>query len=117
MEQLQTLVPPRKRTLRVVEGEAPRSNGRVIDLNSARQNVRAKAEEGDVEQRAATYQAALQLVERIDHELTYGLRHYRTKAGRLLTYLDEVVNAILSDDLLVEAQPRDTWEQVQELVA
>ena len=46
-----------------------------------------------------TYQTALCLVERIDDDLTRGTRHYRTKAGVLLVTLDEVINAILNDDL------------------
>ncbi len=58
------------------------------------------ASEGD-----AAYYAALKLVDRIDEDLTKGIRHYRNKAGELLTTLDQVVNAILEDNLLVpEAQ-------------
>jgi hypothetical protein len=49
----------------------------------------------------ATYRAALELVARIDEDLTRGVRHYRTRAGVLLTCLDEVVAAILSGNLLV----------------
>lgn len=48
------------------------------------------------------YYIILELVARIDEDLTRGVRHYRNKAGRLLTKLDEVVNAILNDDLLPE---------------
>ena len=47
-----------------------------------------------------TYYAALQLVERIDEDLRQGTRHYWTKAGKLLTRLDEVVRAILDGELL-----------------
>jgi hypothetical protein len=46
-----------------------------------------------------TYQAAVDLVKRIDDELARGVRHYRTKNGKLLTTLDQVVNAILNNDL------------------
>lgn len=49
----------------------------------------------------ATYHAALELVAHIDEDLTRGVRHYRTKAGVLLETLDQVVNAILADDLLI----------------
>jgi len=55
----------------------------------------------DDDDREARYQAALELVERIDDDLTRGVRHYRTKGGALLGTLDEVIRAILSDDLLV----------------
>jgi hypothetical protein len=49
----------------------------------------------------ATYYAAVELVLRIDDDLTRGVRHYRTKTGMLLNTLDEVINAILGDDLLL----------------
>ena len=49
----------------------------------------------------ATYYAALKLVARIDEDLSRGVRHFRNKAGILLTTLDQVVNAILTDDLSV----------------
>lgn len=49
----------------------------------------------------ATYRAALELVARIDEDLTRGVRHYRTKAGILLVKLDEVVQAILDDKLMM----------------
>jgi hypothetical protein len=64
----------------------------------------------------AAYYAAVELVARIDEELTRGVRHYRTKAGQLLTTLDEVINAILSDNLLVPEE-RDTVWTPQELAA
>ena len=43
--------------------------------------------------------AALELVERIDEDLTRGIRHYRTKQGKLLQTLDQVINAILANNL------------------
>lgn len=49
----------------------------------------------------ATYRAALELVARIDEDLTRGVRHYRTKAGLLLTTLDETIRAILDDKLMM----------------
>lgn len=56
----------------------------------------------------ATYYAALKLVARIDEDLTKGVRHYRNKAGVLLTTLDQVVHAILNDDLLLPDTQEDT---------
>ena len=46
------------------------------------------------------YYAALELVARIDEGVTLGTHHYRTKAGALLTTLDEVVRAILENNLM-----------------
>ena len=66
----------------------------------------------------ATYNAALKLVAQIDEDLTKGIRHYRTKNGQLLTTLDQVVNAILEDNLLlpqVQQQAEAVW--MQELAA
>lgn len=67
----------------------------------------------------ATYFAALELVARIDEDLTRGIRHYRTKAGVLLTTLDEVVRAILDDNLLLseEQEAGIVWVTPQELAA
>ncbi|OQY41501.1 MAG: hypothetical protein B6242_17275 [Anaerolineaceae bacterium 4572_78] len=50
-----------------------------------------------------TYQTALELVMLIDQQLTTGTQHYHTKSGRLLRTLDEVVNAILTDDIVIRA--------------
>lgn len=47
-----------------------------------------------------TWGAARELVARIDEDLTRGIRHYYTKSGKLLTTLDEVVQAILDNNLL-----------------
>jgi hypothetical protein len=70
-------------------------------------------------EREATYQAALKLVARIDEDLTRGIRHYRNKAGVLLTTLDEVVRAILDNDLLLpeEQGVEMIWVPAQELAA
>jgi hypothetical protein len=62
----------------------------------------------------ATYNAALKLVAQIDEDLTKGIRHYRTKNGKLLTTLDQVVNAILADNLLlpqVQEETEAVWMQ------
>jgi len=66
----------------------------------------------------ATYYAALELVARIDEELTRGIRHYRDKTGLLLTTLDEVIRAILDDNLLVPEEEQEMiWMTPQELAA
>ena len=73
-----------------------------------------------VSEREAAYYAALKLVARIDEDLTKGIRHYRSKAGVLLTTLDEVVHAILNDDLLLSEEWEKTelvWVAPQELAA
>jgi hypothetical protein len=73
-----------------------------------------------VSEQEATYNAALKLVARIDEDLTKGTRHYRNKAGVLLTTLDEVVHAILNDDLLLPEErekPGVVWMAPQELAA
>jgi len=65
-------------------------------------------------EREATYNAALELVAIIDENLTRGTCHYRNKAGLLLTTLDEVVHAILDDDLLLSEQEEAAemvWQQ------
>ncbi len=67
-----------------------------------------------------SYYAALKLVARIDDDLAKGTRHYRTKAGVLLTTLDEVVRAILSDDLMTNEEAKakgPIWIPPQELAA
>jgi len=66
----------------------------------------------------ATYNAALKLVAQIDEDLTKGIRHYRTRSGQLLTTLDQVINAILEDNLLlpqVQQEVEAVW--MQELAA
>lgn len=61
----------------------------------------------------AAYYAALELVARIDDELTRGVRHYRTTSGQLLTTLDEVINAMLTDTLELPQvqQSEPMWRQ------
>jgi hypothetical protein len=69
-------------------------------------------------EREASYYAALKLVAVIDDDLTRGIRHYRTRAGVLLTTLDEVVRAILDNDLLITSEEEDViWVTPQELAA
>ncbi len=46
------------------------------------------------------YRQALRLVEYIDGSLVLGTHHFRLKSGRLLRTLDEVVSAILKDELV-----------------
>lgn len=64
----------------------------------------------------AAYYAAMELVTRIDQDLSRGVRHYRTKAGQLLNTLDEVVRAILNDDLMQPEEQQMIWTP-QELAA
>lgn len=45
--------------------------------------------------------AALTLVQHIDHGIITGLKHYRTKKGRFLNTLNEVIVAITEDDLML----------------
>jgi len=54
---------------------------------------------------AEKYIAALRVVAEIDEALTRGVVHYRRLDGRLLGTLDEVVRAIIDDDLMDEARP------------
>jgi len=53
--------------------------------------------------RRNAYRDCAALVEFIDTTLTSGRVHYRTKAGQLLRTLDEVVNAILAEDLRADS--------------
>lgn len=74
-----------------------------------------KASEQDV-----AYYAALELVANIDEALTRGTRHYRNKAGQLLTTLDEVIHAILNNDLQLPESREERemfWLTPQELAA
>ncbi len=69
-------------------------------------------------EREAAYYNALDLVAVIDENLTRGVCHYRNRAGVLLNTLDEVINAILTDDLLLPQQEQETvWEQRHEMAA
>ncbi len=65
-------------------------------------------------ERESTYYTALNLVALIDEQLSKGTRHYRNKAGVLLNTLDEVIHAILANDLLLPAEQEETemvWAQ------
>ncbi len=102
--------------------EHPQTQTRQINRNGRYKSPRVYPElvkAPTAAEREATYQAALKLVARIDEDLTRGIRHYRTKAGLLLTTLDEVVRAILDNDLLLpEEQSIDMiWVPAQELAA
>jgi hypothetical protein len=61
-------------------------------------NLKSKAKIDRRGQEAA-YRASLELVTRIDEDLSRGRRHYWNRSGILLTCLDEVVEAILSGNL------------------
>jgi hypothetical protein len=71
----------------------------------------------------ARYAAALKLVQTIDRDLQKGTRHYYDSRGQLLSTLDEVIHAMLTDNLAFgkpagytqkEAVP---WSPVGELAA
>jgi len=65
--------------------------------------AKAAVDYAEVEREAA-YDAALKLVARTNENLARCIRHYRDKAGRLLTKLDEVTRAILADNLLLSEE-------------
>ena len=50
---------------------------------------------------------ALEFVQRVDDDIARSVRHYRNKAGVLLTTLDEVVRAALDDDLVINEAGND----------
>ncbi len=86
-------------------------------LNGNGRNGRSRGNEAD-----ACYAAALNLVEAIDRDLQRGTRHYYSASGRLLVSLDEVIEAILNDELIIDRpagnrREKDTiqWAPVQEL--
>jgi hypothetical protein len=69
-------------------------------------------------EREAAYYAALELVAVIDENLRRDIFHYRNNEGKLLTSLDEVVHAIMMDDLLLPQQKQErVWVQPQRLAA
>lgn len=66
----------------------------------------------------ATYRAALELVARIDEDLSRGVGHYYTKSGVLLTTLNEVIRAILDNDLLwPDEEEAEIWLRPEGLAA
>jgi hypothetical protein len=102
--------------------EHPQVRTRTIARNGRYATPRAYPElvkTPSASEREATYHAALKLVAQIDEDLTRGIRHYRNKAGTLLTTLDEVVRAILADDLQIpeEVGVGVNWLARQELAA
>ena len=62
------------------------------------------------DEKKETYLAAFELVQLIERHLIEGTQHYRTKSGFLLRTLDQVVNAILDDNLLLETESF-TWQE------
>ncbi|HEX9925034.1 MAG TPA: hypothetical protein VGD99_20430 [Anaerolineae bacterium] len=97
-----------------------RSQAQTVRLNHRQNNTRTYPElvrTSALTEREATYYAALDLVAYIDEALKKGTCHYRNKAGLLLTTLDEVVRAILDDDLMLEEQEEAEIMWAQELAA
>jgi hypothetical protein len=72
-------------------------NSTTSQLNGNGHNGRSRNDDPD-----ACYAAALSLVQAIDKDLQRGTRHYYNAAGKLLVSLDEVIQAILSDDLVID---------------
>ena len=78
----------------------------------------------DSDKADARYAAALKLVQVIDYNLRKGTRHYYDSRGRLLSSLDQVIHAILTDSLALgrpAERPRSKetvqWMPVGELAA
>jgi hypothetical protein len=99
-----------------------RSQAQIKSVNGHHKSARTYPElikKSTISEQEATYRAALELVARIDEDLTRGVRHYRTKAGLLLTTLDEVIRAILDNNLLIpeEQESELLWVRPQELAA
>jgi hypothetical protein len=72
----------------------------------------------------ARYAAALKLVQTVDHNLRRGTRHYYDTRGRLLSTLDEVIHAMLTDSLALDkpveylqGEEAMRWTAVGELAA
>lgn len=53
---------------------------------------------------AVRYSYSLEIVEKIDRNLESGRQHYRNRAGDLLTTLDQVISAIINDDLAIHKE-------------
>jgi hypothetical protein len=70
---------------------------------------RPRLVKGHSTEQTQAYEAALLLVRHIDATLIAGTCHYRTKSGQLLRTLDEVVNAILADNLIWDTDST-AWE-------
>lgn len=81
--------------LRAPEGATPLGNHTKIVLLPS-----TKLRTGSAH-REAVFQRALAYVEAVDADLTSGRRHYRNRAGVLLNSLDQVVQAILDNDLAI----------------
>ncbi len=80
--------------------------------------------QGHTDEADARYAAALKLVQVIDHNLRNGTQHYYNTQGRLLRTLDEVINAVLTDNLAPSKPskyPQEAeavqWVPINELVA
>ena len=79
------------------------------NTKARRNGFRPKLIKGHSTEQAQAYETALLLVRHIDATLTAGTCHYRTKSGHLLRTLDEVVNAILADNLIWDTDS-PAWE-------
>lgn len=94
------------------------------DKNGRSRRARAGHTPPILEDADARYAAALRLVQTIDRDLQRGTRHYYDTCGKLLISLDEVIQAILADNLVVdkpvrlyEGQEAINWSTVGEFSA
>ena len=78
---------------------APSVDKLVAEFQAEKDNFQNRVQAATL---AIRYSVALDVVERIDALLERRAQHYRTKSGQLLTTLDQVVTAILQDDLAIE---------------
>jgi hypothetical protein len=83
-----------------------------------------RSRQGYTDEADARYAAAFKLVQAIDHNLRNGTQHYYDNQGRLLRTLDEVINAVLTDNLAPskpDKYPQEAeavqWVPINELVA
>jgi hypothetical protein len=98
-------------TINLIEGDLKvRRNGHRSRRNGA-EHVQADSAD-------ARYAAALKLVQTIDNNLRKGTQHYYDTRGRLLSSLDEVIHAMLTDTLSMNGREESRqWTPISELAA
>jgi hypothetical protein len=108
--------------IRFSEGELPTSAVGQVQVS---RNGRGRQAHSPLDDDAdVRYAAALKLVQTIDHNLQKGTRHYYDSQGRLLSTLDEVIHAMLTDSLVLSKPAKVLrgeeslqWSPVGELAA
>lgn len=73
-----------------------------LDRSHFNHLVRFAAPLAELAEANIRYDIALEIVTRIDTHLAQGTQHYRDRDGRLLTTLDQVIHAILTDNLTTQ---------------